>query len=201
MRLIDPLSLDIPEELHGPRVTVRTYRLEDTPQFWQAIQESREHLAPWLPWVHFYHTIDDCQPFILRARARFLLREDLIMAIFDRATGRYLGGTGLSRINWDRRTFEIGYWVRRSAEGQGYIRETVQVLTRFAFEHLQANRVEIRMDPRNTRSRNVPERLGFVLEGTLRRGGMGTLDGTTPTDAHIFALIPEDYDALEWSKT
>ena len=76
--------------------------------------------------------------------------------------------------------------------------ETVQVLTRLAFDHLQANRVEIRMDPENIRSRRVPERLGFVLEGTLRMIGPGP-DGQ-PTDRHVFALIPEEYRRLDWSK-
>ena len=73
-------------------------------------------------------------------------------------------------MNWMLRTFEIGYWIRKSGEGQGYVTETVQVLTRLAFDHPQANRVEIRVDPANVRSR------------------------------HVFALIPEEYCRLDWSK-
>ncbi len=67
----------------------------------------------------------------------------------------------------------------------------IEVPSRCAFDRLQANRVEIRMDPRNPRSRRVVERLGFVLEGTLRRCAPGA-DGR-PEDRHVFALIREEY--------
>jgi RimJ/RimL family protein N-acetyltransferase len=50
-----------------------------------------------------------------------------------------------------------------------YITETVQGLTVFAFEHLQANRIEIRCEERNIRSRKIPERLDFQLEGILKK--------------------------------
>ncbi len=129
-------------------------------------------------------------------RARWKLREDLVVGIFDRATGRYLGGSGLHRINWDLRIFEIGYFIRASEEGKGYIAETVQVLTRLAFDGLAASRVEVYVAPRNVRSVRVPERLGFVLEGTLRRYREG-VDGH-PEDRHVFALIREDYLRLSW---
>lgn len=91
--------------------------------------------------------------------------------------------------------FEIGYWLRTSAWGRGYVSEAVQVLSRFAFEMLGANRVEIRCDPRNTRSAAVPTRLGFVQEALLRndvRDGAGEL-----RDILIFALTPDDYAAAK----
>jgi len=195
--MTSPLLVDIPEVLEGSRVRLRPYRPEDAPALWVAIQESREHLAPWLPWVPDYHSPDDARAYIARARDRWLLREDLAVGIF-RHDGSFLGGSGLHRMNWTRRTFEIGYWIRKTAEGRGYVTETVQVLTRMAFDHLQANRAEIRMDPENVRSRRVAERLGFVLEGTLRRVGPER-DGRL-TDRHVFALIPEDYRRLDWAQ-
>ena len=195
--MTSPILIDIPEEVIGFRVLLRPYRPEDAAALWEAIQESLEHLAPWMPWVHDYHSLDVARAYVARARARWLLREDLAVGIFRR-DGGFLGGSGLHRMNWTLRTFEIGYWIRKSAEGQGYVTETVQFLTRLAFDLLQANRVEIRMDPENIRSRRVPERLGFVLEGTLRMIGPGP-DGQ-PTDRHVFALIPEEYRRLDWSK-
>lgn len=189
--MISPILIDIPGELQGPRVLVRPYRPEDAEALWEAVEESRAHLSPWLPWVHDYRSPDDARAFVVRARARWLLREDLTVGIFDRGSGRFLGGSGLHRINWALRNFEIGYWIRASAEGRGYVTEAVHLLTRLAFDVLQANRVEIRMEPENARSRKVAERLGFVLEGTLRRIAPGP-DGR-PRDRHIFALTPEDY--------
>jgi RimJ/RimL family protein N-acetyltransferase len=124
------------------------------------------------------------------------MREELTVGIFDRANGRLLGGSGLTRIDWNIRRFEIGYWLRESEVGQGYVTEAVQVLTRFAFEQLQANRVQIRMNPRNARSRAVPERLGFIYEGCLRNEFPDAQGNASDTD--VFALLPDDYQRLNW---
>src|SRR5260370_1495474 len=149
-----------------------------------------------MPWVKEYGALEDALATIRRLRARWLLREDLITGIFERATGRFLGGSGLNRIDWTIRKFEIGYWLRTSAIGHGYVTETVQLLTRMAFDHLDANRVEIRMDVRNTRSRAVPVRLGFGFEGCMRRSLPDM--HSQPGAIDLFALIREDYDRLPW---
>lgn len=52
--MASPVLIDIPEELHGSQVLVRPYRAEDAPFVWEAVEETRENLAPWLPWVHQY---------------------------------------------------------------------------------------------------------------------------------------------------
>jgi len=188
--------IEIPDEVCGPRVLLRPLRPEDAPAVWDAVEESRRHLAPWMPWVHDLRSADDERAVIDRMRASWTRREDLTVGIFDRTTGRYLGGSGLHRINWALRIFEIGYWVRATAEGRGYVTEAVQLLACLAFDRLEANRVEIYVDPQNVRSRRVPERLGFVLEGTLRRFRAGS-DGR-PQDRQVFALIREDYLRLAW---
>ncbi len=108
--------------------------------------------------------------------ARFALREDLALFIFERgaegAEGTLIGGTGLHRIAWDVPRFEIGYWRRSGWEGRGLIVEAVRALARVAFEVLSARRVEIRMDARNERSVRVAERAGFTFEGVLRQDAL-----------------------------
>jgi RimJ/RimL family protein N-acetyltransferase len=186
-----PILRDFPDELTGPRVLIRPVRPGDGAVIFEAVDEAREQIAPWLPWVEKTRSADDSEEAVRRGSARWQTREDLMVGIWEKSTGRYLGGSGLHRIDWAVPAFEIGYWLRTSAWGQGYVTETVQVLCEFAFETLGANRVEIRCDPRNTRSRAVPERLGFVLEATLRnhvRDGAGEL-----RDTLIFALTLGDY--------
>jgi RimJ/RimL family protein N-acetyltransferase len=193
----DPARPDLPEALRGPRVLLRRLQPDDAAAAWEAIEESRDRLAPWMPWVASLKSADDERAHIARMRERWDRREDLTMGIFEASTGRYLGGSGLHRVDWELRTFEIGYWLRTSAEGRGYARETVQVLTRLAFRDLRAVRVEIQVDPRNIRSLRVPQRLGFVLEGTLRRvkpDGQGR-----PSDRQVFAVLEEDYRRLPWT--
>jgi RimJ/RimL family protein N-acetyltransferase len=94
-------------------------------------------------------------------------------------------------------SFEIGYWIRQPREGRGYVTEAVMLVTRFCFGRLGANRVFIRCDRRNTRSRAIPERLGFVNEGTVRnelRDTSGNL-----ADMVFYGMVPEDFNLAERS--
>lgn len=194
---IPPIQIDLPEELVGDRVIVRPWAEVDSDDLWDAIDNSREHLDAWMPWVDRYRNPDDALEYTRRSRARWLLREDLSVAIVEKSTGQVVGGSGMHRPDWQFRLFEIGYWLRQDREGRGYASETVQLLTRLAFDQLDANRVELRIDTRNLRSLRVAERLGFVLEGTLRRK-MPAPDGV-PADMHVLALLPEEYELLPWA--
>ncbi|HZO29291.1 MAG TPA: GNAT family N-acetyltransferase [Chloroflexota bacterium] len=197
MAEVQPILIDLPEELVGERVIVRPWAEADSDDLWDAIDNSREHLEAWMPWVDRYHNPDDALEYTRRSRARWLLREDLSMAIVEKSTGQVVGGSGMHRPDWKFRLFEIGYWIRQDRQGRGYVSETVQLLTRLAFDQLDANRVELRIDTRNIRSLRVAERLGFVLEGTLRRK-LPAPDGT-PADMHVLALLPEEYRLLPWA--
>ncbi len=195
-----PILCDLPDELLGERILVRPLRPGDGAVIFDAVEESRAEIGPWLPWVEKTRTPDDSEAAARRGAARWLLREDLMVGLWDRETGRYLGGSGLHRIDWAVPSFEIGYWLRTSAWGRGYVSEAVQVLCRFAFETLGANRVEIRCDLRNTRSAAVPTRLGFTQEACLRndvRNGAGAV-----RDTLVFALTPGDYAQAKasWQK-
>lgn len=163
-----PILRELPEELVGERVLVRAVQPGDGAALWEAIEEAREHLRPWLPWVDEQRSPSDSEAYARRAHARWLTRDDMVHRIWDRQTGQCLGAVGLHPANWNVPSFEIGYWLRPSAVGRGYMTEAVRLVCGLAFEVLGAARVFIRCDPHNTRSAAVPQRLGFRHEGTLR---------------------------------
>lgn len=186
-----PILRDLPDELLGPRVCVRPYRSGDGPALWEAVDESREHLRPWMPWVDKHQTVSDSEEVARRLHAQWILREDLTVGLWERDGTRLLGGSGLHRIHWDVPSFEIGYWIRPTAEGQGYVTEAVRLLCGLAFDTLGAQRVFIRCAAENDRSAAVARRLGFRQEGHLRNEGRRP-DGRL-YDMLVFALTPEDW--------
>lgn len=191
MSTIDYLTL-IPlfEELQGEHVLVRPYRESDAAAVREAVEESREHIRPWLPFADAHQTLEESRDWIIHQMAKWLLREDMIIGIWEKATQRYLGGSGLHPHDWKCRSFEIGYWLRASATGRGYMTETVRLLIDYACTELSAKRIMIRCDVRNTRSAAIPQRLGFVQEGCLRNEVMGA-DGTL-RNMLVFSLTPSD---------
>ena len=176
------------DQLVGERVIVRPHRQSDFDEMWEAVQESRAELRPWLPFAD--QEPDDLRNWLAQAEAKWITRETLGMTIVERDTGRIVGNIGLMVRNWDIGSFEIGYWLRTSAVGHGYMSEAVRLVTDFAFDHLDANRVMIRCDAENARSAAVPTGLGFTLEGRMRRDSLSP-DGHV-RDTLVFSLIRDD---------
>ena len=179
------------DELRGERVVVRPYRESDAQALQEAVAESRDHLRPWMPFADAHQTLEESQDWIIHQIARWLTREGMNMAMWDAVTQRYLGGIGLHVHDWDIGYFEIGYWLRVSAQGHGYVTEAVQLLTDYAFNTLKANRVEIRCDEQNMRSAAIPRRLGYIEEGLLRNET--TTPGGELRNTLVFSLV-----AGEW---
>ena len=111
-----------------------------------------------------------------------------------RAGGPVLGQAGIVRPNWELGKVELTYWVRSDALGQGFAAEAAWRLTRMAFEDLRAERVEAQIAVDNAPSRAVPERLGFPLEGVLRRAWR---QAGAWQDLAIYALTRPDWEARE----
>lgn len=187
----DPVLIQVPEEIASARLILAAPRPGLGQALNVAVCESLDELRPWMPWAQSAPSIEESEAVLRHQLARFILRSDLVYQIYrkneDGTAGRLLGGTGLHRFDWTVRRFEIGYWIRKSAQGQGYVSEAVQALARMAFEQLQARRVEIRMDDKNLRSRAVAERCGFEFEGVLRS------DALSPSgearDTRVYARI------------
>jgi RimJ/RimL family protein N-acetyltransferase len=187
----DPILLNVPRELVGERLLLTAPQMGLGAEMAVAISQSLSHLQPWMPWAQDAPTAESSEAVVRRMHADFVTRRDLCFHVFLLAAegrrGRLVGGTGLHRVDWTVRRFEIGYWLRPDVQGQGLASECVRLLSRMAFDTLQARRVEIRCDTRNTRSRAVAERCGFELEGVLRRESLG-VDGE-PRDTAVYARI------------
>lgn len=187
----DPLLIEVPERLDGQRTLLVMPRAGAGAEMALVITQSLSHLRPWMVWAQDAPTAETSELVVRRMHADFIARRDLCFHMVarraDGSPGRLLGGSGLHRIDWAVRKFEIGYWIRPDAAGQGHVGEAVGLLTALAFDRLGARRVEIRCDSDNLRSRAVAERCGFELEGVLRRDVLG-VDGQ-PRDTAVYARL------------
>lgn len=189
--MTDPLLVDVPERLDGERTVLLAPRAGLGAELAVVVTQSLSHLRPWMAWAQDAPTAESAELVVRRMQADFIARCDLTWHLHarraDGSAGRLLGGTGLHRMDWAVRRFEIGYWVRPEAAGRGHASEAVRLLVALAFDRLAARRVEIRCDTRNVRSRAVAERCGFELEGVLRRDALG-VDGEV-RDTAVYSRI------------
>lgn len=181
---MNPILIDLPMPILTPRLCIKPREVGEGLIVNQAIRSSLDHLKPWMPFAQKAPTADESEEHCRRSLAKFILREDMTLSIYSNDLKTFIGSTGLHRANWDIPSFHMGYWVRPEFEGQGFVSEATNALTRYAFQVLRARRVEIRCDLENSRSLAVMKRLGFVQEGVLRNDDIqesGSLRSTIVT--------------------
>ena len=189
--MIAQTQLHFPMPIKTPRLLIRPPQVNDCSSVNAAIVESFEELHRFMPWAHEKPSVEETKAFIDLATANWIVKKNedpyLPLFLFDKQTNTFIGSAGYHHMNWDIPCLETGYWVRTSYVNKGFITEAVNALTRYAFQQLQVKRIAIST---NERSRRVPERLGFQLEGTLKNSRL-TVDKQV-SDTLVFARYDLD---------
>jgi RimJ/RimL family protein N-acetyltransferase len=178
-----------PYRIVTERLVLRCWEPRDAPLLKDAVDSSIDHLLPWMPWAaHEPQSLEEKVSLLRQFRGNFDLGQDFVYGMFTLDEKQAVGGTGLhTRIGDD--AFEIGYWLRASRAGEGLATESTAALTRIAFELTEVDRVEIRCEPGNERSRAIPHKLGYTEEATLRR----RLRNPEPRDVVVYSLFRGDF--------
>ncbi len=167
-----PILLDLPMPITTPRLILRPPVVGDGIVVNSAVLESLEMLQQFMPWVKETPTVNDSEEFVRQSAANWILKKNdepyLPLFIFNKEDQQFIGCTGYHHYDWEIPCLETGYWLRSSALRQGYMTEAINALTQYAFRVLKIKRMAITCEKNNTRSRKIPERLGYTLEATLK---------------------------------
>ena len=173
------------------RLVIRCFQPSDARLVKQSIDESLEHLRPWMIWTkNEPETIEKKTERLRQFRGEFDLGIDYSFGIFNKEESVLIGSTGLhTRLNKNAR--EIGYWVNVNYLRQGIATEAVKALLKVGFEIESLDRIQISCDPNNLASKSIPKKLGFIHDDTLNN---------TKVDVHgnprgdmIWTMHKEDY--------
>ncbi len=130
------------------------------------INEGRTYLSPWLPWVSGVlsrqNTID-----YLRINYEKYLRGDGFAAVIL-YKGKAAGMIGLEDFDPINKSASIGYWIGQQFQGRGIMIRSCKTMMDYSFYELEMNRLQIKCMPGNYKSRAIPIKLGFSLEGIFR---------------------------------
>jgi RimJ/RimL family protein N-acetyltransferase len=182
-----------PRRIVTQRLLLRPYEARDAVLLKDAVDSSLEHLRTFMDWAWAAPEPEA----VLRRRLREFRRlfdrgDDWIYGLFTRDGSELVGGGGLHR-RVGVEALEIGYWIRASRTRQGLATEAAGALTRVAFERCGVIRTEIHVDPENSPSLGVAERLGYVREGVLRKRLPPVRPGSERRDEVVSSLLEDEY--------
>lgn len=106
------------------------------------------------------------------ARRRLMVGFDeesdaLRLAVVLRETGTLVGDVSLRRVSREHRQGEVGFTFDPEHQGHGYATEAARAMLQFGFEDAGLHRICGRLEPRNTASARVLEKLGMRREAHL----------------------------------
>ncbi|MDQ3091151.1 MAG: GNAT family N-acetyltransferase [Actinomycetota bacterium] len=117
--------------------------------------------------------------------------EEGAWTIIDRASARPIGSSRYLALRPEHRSLEIGWtWLGRPWWRTGANVETKLLLLGRAFERLGCERVELKTDARNARSREAMEAMPAQFEG-IHRHHLSLPDGTWRDTAWYSVIAPE----------
>jgi RimJ/RimL family protein N-acetyltransferase len=156
-------------EIEGKKIGIRTFNKDDVASFYEAAAESIQHLSEFLPWCHPGYSIEESEAWISTRAQSWANAKEYNFICYSLENHMILGGVGINQINRCHKIGNIGYWVRKTALNQGVATEAVILVSGFAFDSLELNRLEIVTLPNNNASRKVAEKIGAKYEGILQR--------------------------------
>lgn len=182
------MLIDVPSQLETERLILRApFQRGDGQIVNKAIKDSYNELKPWMPFAQSIPAVEETEENLRNAHIKFLKRDSFRFLIFHKETNEFIGTASLQGINWEIPKGEIGYWINTKFSGNGYITEAVRDVSNLGLKELNFNRIEIRVESTNIKSRRIPEKLGFTLEGILKNDDLSA-DGKILTDTCIYAL-------------
>lgn len=130
-------------------------------------------------------------------RAEIAAPREMVVAIV-KATGEAAGVSGFLPVGTHDKALEVGgTWFAKKHWGTAVNVEAKYLMLREAFEHRGVERLQIKTDARNLRSRRAIEKLGAQPEGILRRY-QRVSDGRL-RDTAMYSLVRDEWPAAKIS--
>ncbi len=141
-------------------------------------------------------TPEDLKEYVQTAVDDYYHRTAIPFIVFDKDANAYAGCTRFGFINWQNKVMHIGWtWIGNQFQGTGLNMHMKFLMLQYAFETLEFDKVEFRVDERNIRSRKAVEKLGATLEGILRKDIL-LIDGFKRSSC-CYGILKEEWPAIK----
>ncbi|PWJ62723.1 MULTISPECIES: GNAT family N-acetyltransferase [unclassified Fibrobacter] len=185
------------ETLEGTRVKLVGLGLRDAEEsgrpmsadvVCRLVQESEDFLAVHLPWVRGVTV-----PEIAKRMRSWIFAEQYgqggCWGIFPKDQPGNLAGFIMAEFNLKNRSATLSYWLSQKNTGLGFMTDSLKTLSRYCFDVLKLNRLELSVSVSNEKSLALATRCGFKKEGVNR--DFERINGIFVDHCH-FSLLARD---------
>ena len=171
--------------LNKNEIELKSIEHTDANDLFYLVDNCRNYLRPWLPWVDSTKNISDIINFIdnitneIERPFTIFYKQQIVGLIAPK--------------NYDEKNFscEIGYWIGEKFQNNGIMYNSCKLLISYLFEKLNLKRIEIGIAIDNIKSKKVPQKLGFHKEGIKKSA---EYINNHFQDHEIYSLINEGWD-------
>lgn len=111
-------------------------------------------------------------------------------------TGEVIGATSYGNIDWDEHVIEIGWtWLGKKYIGAGINKHMKFLMLQHAFETMEIERLELRTDEQNLRSRRAMEKIGAKHDGTLRNHR--STQGGRRRNTVVYSILKSEWQEIK----
>ncbi len=160
------MQIEQPPIINTERLTIRLVEHGDLPALVEA--NGDDTVTRYLPYES-WQSLNDAEAWYERALTRHETGVVWQFVIVLRQSQRVIGSCLFFNFDLPSRRAETGYVLAQAHWSNGYAQEAMRGLMHYAFDTLNLRRLEARVDPRNTASCKLLERLGFLREGLQRQ--------------------------------
>jgi len=150
-----------------------------------------------------WYTADLSEPADLKAWMTNRLRETergekMSYAVVIKSTNEVIGSSSFGHIEWKEKCIEIGWtWLGKKYLGTGLNKHMKFLMLSHAFERMEIERLELRTDEVNVRSRKAIEKIGATFDGTLRNHR--TTQGGRRRNTVIYSILKNEWPIIKAS--
>jgi RimJ/RimL family protein N-acetyltransferase len=174
-------------EIASQRLTLRPVAAADLADLLEV--NGDPEVTEFLPYAT-WQSLADAATWLTRMEALAAAGTGQQLVLVDKADRKVLGTLLLFKYEEASRRMELGYALGRRYWNKGFMREAIQAACSHLFGALAVRRLEAEVNPANVPSNKLLLRVGFVLEGTLRKRWIAK---DVAYDTHMYGCLAEDW--------
>ena len=135
-------------------------------------------------------TLESTKSYIFKREEIMKSKLEYTFTIKDKTTKNIAGLIILKAIDWNRKKGEFAYCIGKPFEGKGWMSKAIQATSKFAFQELKLEKLQIISHKSNIASIKVAEKNNFVWQKTLKHEFTPT--GQQPLDMELYELTTNE---------